>query len=587
MSALRHGWWRGVAALWIALAAPGLAGRGLAQVAGPTGPKPPARTPQAPAVRPETALLQALHADPLTAPFRVRLDVVDGHYVLSGRVGSTRAHDAVIRAALAQGLVARDDLVIDTTEANRAAAEGRWNGSPVPSAPPQPLYVYPPPLMGRLDDPFYGFEPPLVSYPPWWRAVAARAPLDLALLNAASHPAGDQKALATPAPPPDAPHYQYHTVPQVRPGSVLYTYGSATSSGGDLTPIADNLFTFRELRKCLNAGDQAGMEELTGWFGGVFSVERGTAVKILEYQSDEFTQVPCYEVRVLEGPHAKERGWTFSSFLRGRNAVQAGPSGIDPARRVAPGTVELTLDTAGVATLRGVVPSLAQRIEIGQKVMKTPGITQVINLLEVDPKAPPLDDTPPAAPRPAGRAGEVSKPPPPPTPEPPPARADQRPITLGPSPADGDDLSRRVCQALGRRPALATLPLHVATRDGVVTLNGRVPSAYEAMLAYRAAEQTPGVREVNDRLAFDPPDLDRPNPLRDKARPEDLEPYLLAQVRRQVAQLAHVDRLRVQGDTLEIRGTVARADDVPRVEAAVRSIPILRGFRLEPRFLAE
>jgi BON domain len=451
MSALRHGRWRGVVALWIALAAPGLAGRGLAQVAGTTGPKPPARTPQAPAVRPETALLQALHADPLTAPFRVRLDVVDGHYVLSGRVGSTRAHDAVIRAALAQGLVARDELVIDTTEAYRAAAEGRWNGSPVPSSPPQPLYVYPPPLMGRLDDPFYGFEPPLISYPPWWRAVAARAPLDLALLSAA----GDPTTTA---------------------------------------PMA--------------------------------------------------TVVP-------------------------------------------PGTVELTLDTAGVATLRGVVPSLAQRIEIGQKVMKTPGITQVINLLEVDPKAPPLADTPPPPPHPAGRAGEVSKPPPPPTPEPPPARADQRPIALGPSPLDGDDLSRRVSQALGRRPALASLPLHVATRDGVVTLNGRVPSAYEAMLAYRAAEQTPGVREVNDRLAFDPPDLDRPNPLRDKARPEDLEPYLLAQVRRQVAQLAHVDRLRVQGDTLEIRGTVARADDVPRVEAAVRSIPILRGFRIESRFLAE
>ena len=30
-------------------------------------------------------------------------------------------------------------------------------------------YIYPPPLMGRFDDPFFGFVPPLVSFPPWWR----------------------------------------------------------------------------------------------------------------------------------------------------------------------------------------------------------------------------------------------------------------------------------------------------------------------------------------------------------------------------------------------------------------------------------
>ena len=30
-------------------------------------------------------------------------------------------------------------------------------------------YVYPPPLFGRLDDPFFGMVPPLVSFAPWWR----------------------------------------------------------------------------------------------------------------------------------------------------------------------------------------------------------------------------------------------------------------------------------------------------------------------------------------------------------------------------------------------------------------------------------
>jgi hypothetical protein len=114
-----------------------------------------------------------------------------------------------------------------------------------------------------------------------------------------------------------------------------------------------------------------------------------------------------------------------------------------------------------------------------------------------------------------------------------------------------------------------------------------VPTAYEAMLAFRAAEQTPGVREVNDRLTFDLPDVDRPNPLRQKGRPEDLEPYLMAHVRRQVGDLAHVDRVEVRGDTVEVRGTVVRADDAARVEAALRSIPLLRGFRLEPNFQAQ
>src|SRR5439155_25895692 len=87
---------------------------------------------------------------------------------------------------------------------------------------------------------------------------------------------------------------------------------------------------------------------------------------------------------------------------------------------------------------------------------------------------------------------------------------------------DKDPLSRRVTEALARRPALASSPIKVAASDGVVTLSGRVPTAYEAMLAFRAAEQTPGVRQLIDRLEFALADAEGPNPLRDKARSEDL-----------------------------------------------------------------
>lgn len=420
-----------------------------------------AQTTAAAPVRPETAFFQALQANPITAPFRVQLTAVGGHYVLTGRVGSKQAHDAVVRTAIALGIVARDDLVIDTTEAYRAAAEGRWNGTNVPLAAPLPSYVYPPLLMGRVDDPFYGMEPPLVSYPPWWRGVAAREPLNLAAIDAA-------------------------TDPNANPGA-----------GGNV----------------------------------------------------------------------------------------AVPSG----------SVLLTLDQRGVALLRGTVPTEAQKIEIGQKVAGTPGVNQVVNELQVDPNARSIagTETPPPLPHPSSRPAEPARPaeaiPPPPRPEPPPADPAEppRPVVRGAPGAGDGSLASRVSQSLARRPALASLPLTVASRDGEVTLTGGVPSAYEAMLAFRAAEQTPGVRSVVDQLSFSPPDVDRPNPLKEKARPDDLVPYVTAHLRRQLGDLAHVDRVELHADTIEIRGTVARADDTARVEAALRSIPILRGVRLDPHFLVD
>src|SRR5208283_4366360 len=83
-------------------------------------------------------------------------------------------HDLAVRTVIALGYPVRDDLVIDTAEAHRVAlartaveswpaqaqAQPAWAGS-------APYFVYPPPLFGRVDDPFFGFEPPLVSFPPW------------------------------------------------------------------------------------------------------------------------------------------------------------------------------------------------------------------------------------------------------------------------------------------------------------------------------------------------------------------------------------------------------------------------------------
>ncbi|MHC5542143.1 hypothetical protein ACYOEI_28310, partial [Singulisphaera rosea] len=99
--------------------------------------------------------------------------------------------------------------------------------------------------------------------------------------------------------------------------------------------------------------------------------------------------------------------------------------------------------------------------------------------------------------------------------------------------------------------------------------------------------QTPGVRDVDDRLEFVVPDGERKNPLIQKGRPEDVEPYLVAQIRRQVGDLAHIDRVELRGETLELHGTVLRQEDRPRLDAILRSMPILRGFTLEPELVLE
>jgi hypothetical protein len=142
-------------------------------------------------------------------------------------------------------------------------------------------------------------------------------------------------------------------------------------------------------------------------------------------------------------------------------------------------------------------------------------------------------------------------------------------------------------RALERRPALAGLAIRATVREGIAILTGRVPSAFEAMIAFRAAQQTPGIRGVDDRLEFPVPEVGAPNPLVEKGRPEDLEPYLEHQIRRQFGDQIHIDRVRLRGDTLDVRGTVPSVEARPRAEATLRSMPLLRGFRLNSEFTPE
>jgi osmotically-inducible protein OsmY len=195
----------------------------------------------------------------------------------------------------------------------------------------------------------------------------------------------------------------------------------------------------------------------------------------------------------------------------------------------------------------------------------------------------------------------MDEPPPPPTPafpENPPRRGIDPgdPPVSGPEKPEADDADKdndnvdgdeRLQKSIARRPALAGLPIRATLDQGVATISGKVPSIFEAMLAFRAVQKSPGVHEVVDRLQFAVPPPKGKNPLVDRGRPEDVEPYLLAQMQRQLGEIANVDRVRVHGDQLEVSGTVISDQEQARINAILRSMPALRGFQVAAEFLPE
>ena len=115
---------------------------------------------------------RALRSNPLTAPYAINPTWKNGVVILSGRVGTKQVHDAAVQMAIAFGFPFRDDLVIDTAETFRAAMSSTPSMTGYGALAPNlsaSYYVYPQPLFGWLDDPFFGMEPPVVSFAPWTR----------------------------------------------------------------------------------------------------------------------------------------------------------------------------------------------------------------------------------------------------------------------------------------------------------------------------------------------------------------------------------------------------------------------------------
>jgi osmotically-inducible protein OsmY len=424
----------------------------------------------------DVAIAESLATNPVTAPFRIGVESRNGKVVLRGRVGSSYIHDAAVRTTIAYGASVSDQLVIDTTGAyplNPPAGAVYAGPSGMRTTPSVgnlqaaqgsvlTSYTYPPPLFGRYDEPFFGLEPPLSSFPAWWGQMS-----------------------------------QY--------------------------------------RLAQNAGP---------------------------------------------------------------------PAPTTQQANLAPNTVEATIDPMGVAILRGTVGTIEDKIGVEIRLAQTPGISQIINRVDVDPRvaktspvattrpAPSDDPPPPPTPSTARPVATLIEPgglPIPPTPQPPtPSQpgANPAPAPTQPSaPATRPGMLGRIDRAIQDRPELTGKAIKIAVRDGVAYVSGKVPTVYEAMLTFRSVQQTPGVNAVVDSLEFLVPDGSAPNPLL-RANAEDVEPYLEAQIRRQVGDVAHLDRVRLQGDQLQVTGTLERGDDRPRVEAILRSMPLLRGFKMAPEFRA-
>jgi hypothetical protein len=446
-------WLAWLAGTWVAVHGLALTATGqVVRVPSVTGQAPPTAIPL------DQAIARALAADPATAPYPIAVIPNGRRMVLQGRVATHAIHDQAIRTALAYTSAIDDELVIDTAEIARAVPAAA--PAPVPAASAitytySPPYYYPPPLFGRIDEPFFGFEPPAISYPPWWPPLSARRLAEMAPLVAVRPPAA-----AAPAPP---------------------------------------------------TADHAAPE----------------------------------------------------------------PAQAQPPATLAGRQVEMVLDNRGIAVLRGKVASAAERDALVERVKQAPGVNEVVSELEIEGEgeapATPARDAVPPPPEP-GRPAPTEPEPAAPAPR-------ERPEPRTAAPAD-PDLTRAVEESLAHEGPGTFRDVQVRAASGHVALTGRVAGVGQALRAIRAARATPGVRGVEDRLAFAVPSGRDANPLLTDFSPEDVSDYLLGQVRRQVGDAAAVQGVEARGDVLTVKLGPEDAAQAGRVEAVVRSMAILRGFRV-------
>lgn len=122
---------------------------------------------------------------------------------------------------------------------------------------------------------------------------------------------------------------------------------------------------------------------------------------------------------------------------------------------------------------------------------------------------------------------------------------------------------------LSERPVpIAAVPeargtIEIEVRDGLVTLNGAVPSLARKRLAGAMAWRAPGVRDVINGLAVEPPEEDGPDALEEAVR-------LVLECDRLID--AGQIRVGVRGDVVRLTGLVRTPDASRIAEAAAWSV---------------
>lgn len=93
---------------------------------------------------------------------------------------------------------------------------------------------------------------------------------------------------------------------RLTPGYIGHLRGA---EGGKAIPLGDTSKDYDELSKAIEARDDIGFRDLIV-AGKAFLVDAGTEVKMLDYDWGKV------RVRILEGDHKDEAGWTADEFLK-------------------------------------------------------------------------------------------------------------------------------------------------------------------------------------------------------------------------------------------------------------------------------
>lgn len=208
----------------------------------------------------------------------------------------------------------------------------------------------------------------------------------------------------------------------------------------------------------------------------------------------------------------------------------------------------------GVATLTGTVDSEVERDLAGELAAGVEGIRQVNNELEVQPEG-----------------------------------TDTAGVEYGFRERVADaNTTARVKSRLLWNAETQGLQINVDTRDGVVSLEGRVASGAEADLAAQIARNTSGVRDVKSRLEVDPDDENLQQRAKQSARSlgQDIsDAWITAKVKVSLLYTKSVDGTAISVATrdrvVSLNGTLESQDAIARAVRTARGIVGVEEVRSE------